>query len=251
VRKRDWYLLMVPVLLATGCLRDSGDNLRDSYERMVASAERRPQGDSPRAEILEVSPATPAADSPRVPAALPIDEPRPAAPAPAEPVAPEPVAPEPVAPEPVAPEALVAADAEPPAFEGTAGVQQRQRPGPETVALRATRIGPQTGFDRVVFEFEGTVPGYRIEYVDQPIRECGTGRAVQVAGQGWLRVRIDPAQATVGDFNRTVDHTVLQQLVKTCNSAGQVEWVLGLRAPNRYRTLVLGEPARLVVDVLH
>jgi hypothetical protein len=233
-------LLLVPLILLAGCEPDSGDNLRDSYERMMASAERRAATAEapPIAEDTPLAQDAPLPDTVAAPSALPID----------------------TLPTTAAEPAPAPADAAQPAFEGTAGVEQRQRGGSPST-LRSVRTAEHDGFDRVVFEFEGAIPGYHIEYVDRPVRECGSGRTMQVAGQGWLRVRLEPARAhevvdgfaqvTVASRNRTLDHGIVQQLVLTCDFEGQVEWVAGVAAPNPYRLLQLGEPSRLVVDINH
>jgi hypothetical protein len=144
-------------------------------------------------------------------------------------------------------------------FEGTAGVVERLRPGAATAVLRDVRVAGHEGFDRVVFEFEGAaVPGYHVEYVDRPVRQCGSGDAVPVAGDGWLLVRLTPAQAhtdegepTAGPRERRVGLTNLKEVESICDFEGEVAWVLGVGSPNRYRVLELSGPARLVVDVRH
>jgi hypothetical protein len=231
-------LAWLPLVVVLGCQREADDDLRQSYERMIASAERRAAvQDTPMAP-----PALPVDTAPTAAAGtgtLPIDT-LPAS-APTIPTQPEPAAPAP--------------------FPGTAGVEQRERGGIAPATLRAVRSATHEEFDRIVFEFEGGMPGHHIEYVDRPIRECGSGRTVSVAGQGWLRVRLDPARAhefvgetartTVADRDRTLDMAVVRQLTLTCDFEAQVEWVLGMSSPNRYRVLELREPSRLVVDVLH
>ncbi|MBA4159064.1 MAG: hypothetical protein H0X65_16535, partial [Gemmatimonadetes bacterium] len=47
------------------------------------------------------------------------------------------------------------------------------------------------------------------------------------------------------------DYPVLKQLTLICDFEAQVEWVLGVSSPNRFRVIELHEPARLVVDVRH
>lgn len=144
-----------------------------------------------------------------------------------------------------------------PPFEGTVGVTEQRRPGVEMTTLRAVSTGEQAGFDRVVFTFDGTaLPGYRVEYVGRPIRQCGSGNAVDVPGQGWLRVRFEPSRAhddagnaTITDRNRAPGLSNLVALRLTCDFEGQVEWVLGLNSPEPYRVLELSNPARIVVDV--
>lgn len=148
-----------------------------------------------------------------------------------------------------------------PRDSGTTGISQRSRGGIAPVILRAVRAARHDDFDRVVFEFDGTeVPGYHVEYIDRPVRQCGSGDPMQVAGDGWLAVRLEPAYAhegettvtaTVRDRDRTLDLPNLRQLVLTCDFEAQVEWVLGLRSPNRYRVRELTDPGRLVVDVRH
>ena len=158
-----------------------------------------------------------------------------------------------------------AADDEPsiafPADSGTAGITAQPRSGMEPAILRAVRTASHPEFDRVVFDFGGgAIPGYHIEYIDRPVIQCGSGEPMEVAGDGWLRVRLEPARAhefrddtlavvTVAERNRRLTLPNLRQLVLTCDFEAQVEWVLGLESPTRYRVMELREPSRLVVDV--
>lgn len=147
------------------------------------------------------------------------------------------------------------------AFEGTAGIVRQEHRVRGVATLDAARTASHTGFDRVVFEFRGNeIPSYHLEYVDRPVRDCGSGDPVPVAGDGWLRVRMQPARAhtddheatvTVAERRRRLEHPNLKALVVTCDFEAVLTWVLGVGSPNRYRVLELREPARLVVDVLH
>lgn len=144
-------------------------------------------------------------------------------------------------------------------FEGTAGIVEKQRPEAGVAVLRDVRAASQEGFDRVVFEFEGSaVPGYHVEYVDRPVIQCGSGEPVEVAGDGWLEVRLVPAQAhteegrpTAGERERRLSLPVIKELQSTCDFEAHVTWVLGVASPNRYRVQELSNPARLIVDVRH
>ncbi|HSP77385.1 MAG TPA: hypothetical protein VLQ93_02560 [Myxococcaceae bacterium] len=142
--------------------------------------------------------------------------------------------------------------------EWTAGLVEVRRPSLQPVTLREVRTARNEGFDRVVFEFEGDqVPGYHLEYIDAPAIKCGSGEPTTIAGQGWLEVRMQPAQAhangqvTVADRERKPGLPVLKELELTCDFEADVTWVLGVQEPNRYRVMELKEPARLVVDVRH
>jgi len=146
------------------------------------------------------------------------------------------------------------------AQEWTAGVVKREGPvAPPSAQLSAVRAARQEGFDRVVIEFAGgALPGYHVEYVDKPLIRCGSGEPTQVAGRGWLQVRLAGAQAhteegkpTVAPRERTLQLGVLRELEQTCDFEGEVTWVLGLQKPNRFRVLELKAPTRLVVDVRH
>ncbi|HWM94790.1 MAG TPA: hypothetical protein VN493_28815 [Thermoanaerobaculia bacterium] len=143
-------------------------------------------------------------------------------------------------------------------FEGTTEASEKQRPDLHPALLREVRAASQQGFDRVVFEFEGSaVPGYRVEYVDEAV-QCGSGETVQVAGSSWLQVRLTPANAhteagepTVRERERHLDLPVLKELESTCDFEAEVTWVLGLASRRPYRVQELSSPARLVVDVGH
>ena len=140
------------------------------------------------------------------------------------------------------------------------GVVARSRPRSLMTVQTAIRTASHPEFDRVVLELAGDdVPGYHLEYVDRPIRQCGSGTVVPIAGDGWLRVRLEPAQAhddegraTVARESRAFRPASLANVVEVrmiCDFEGQVEWVIGVRSPNRYRVLELSAPSRIVIDI--
>jgi len=120
------------------------------------------------------------------------------------------------------------------------------------------RAARNEGFDRVVFEFRDAVPGYHVEYIDEPVRDCGAGEVRTIAGDGWLEVRLYPAVAhteagapTVTERERALALPILRELELTCDFEAVVTWVLGTASPHRYSVLELRDPPRLVVDVEH
>ncbi len=141
----------------------------------------------------------------------------------------------------------------------TAGIVD-YRPAPVEVALLTeVRAAKHDGFDRVVFELgRGSPPGYHLEYVDRPVRQCGSGEPTPIAGDAWLEVRLEPASAHTTSGDPTIAHReqmvglpVVLELEQTCDFEAQVVWVLGVKKPNKYRVSTLDEPLRLVVDVKH
>ncbi|HEX5753395.1 MAG TPA: hypothetical protein VFZ09_44770 [Archangium sp.] len=140
--------------------------------------------------------------------------------------------------------------------EWTAGLVDVKRSGFAPITLREVRTARNEGFDRLVLQFDGDqLPGYHIEYVDKPVIKCGSGDPTEIAGQGWLQVRVQPAQAhegttvTVAERERKPGLPIIQELELTCDFEGEVTWVLGMKHPNKYRVMELREPTRLVVDV--
>lgn len=223
-----------------GCGSEGGE-LREATERRraagvvvepAASADTAPTTEAPArlpAFVLEDAASAPtAADTPSAPAPTAADTSRAPDPAP-----------------------------DPGSAAWTAGTVDAQRPRRGSATLLDARTGVNAGFDRVVLEFAGgAVPGHRVEYVDRPVRECGSGRTVAVAGDGWLSVTLrgtrahtEDGRATVQRRNRRVDMPVLRQMVFTCDFEGVVEIVLGVSSPNEFRVTELSDPARLIVDV--
>lgn len=165
---------------------------------------------------------------------------------------------------PIAPPAPVASDTPPPAQtpagtgQWTASTSEVERGGGPAV-VRGLRVARNDGFDRVVIDFgqDAAIPGWNIEYVDRPIRRCGSGDVTPVAGDAWLRVRLRTAQAHDDAGNATVRQremtfnamSVLREMEMICDFEGDVEIVLGVASPNPYRVLELQNPSRLVIDV--
>ena len=141
-------------------------------------------------------------------------------------------------------------------FTGTVRkVEHRKEFAPPAV-LRRVDTANCAGFERVVFQFDGVqTPGYRVEYIDKPVRQCASGQVITVAGDAWLEVRMIPAQAhdagggTVANRNRMLNYPNLRQLVETCDFEGHETWVLGVGFPGGFRVTELTNPPRLVVDV--
>lgn len=145
--------------------------------------------------------------------------------------------------------------AEPP-FAGTRLPTERRHQPQAAARLVDVRAARHAGYVRVVFEFDRELPGYRIRYVEPPVRKCGTGDPTAIAGEARLEVKLYPADAhdqagapTVADRERALALGVLKELELTCDFEAETVWVLGLVSEKPYRVLELGSPPRLVVDV--
>lgn len=145
-----------------------------------------------------------------------------------------------------------------------ASLSQRSAPpdGTGTALLRAVRVGTHAGFDRIVFEFEGSsVPGYRVQWTDQPIVADGSGEPVEVDGAAHLEMVLQPASGvdlSAPDLRVTYDGpdrvatdgaAMLTDLVRTGDFEAVLTWVAGARRQVPFRVITLRAPTRVVVDV--
>ncbi|HMO52887.1 MAG TPA: hypothetical protein PJ994_00120 [Tepidiformaceae bacterium] len=147
-------------------------------------------------------------------------------------------------------------------FEGdTAPVTATAPAGLEAALLEDVRAASHEGYDRIVFEFEGTgVPGYRVEYTSEAIA-CGSGedRATEL-GEGTvpaaiLLVQMQPANAHTEEGVATVplridpNLSALRAALLTCDFEADVTYHLALTAEQPFAVSVLDNPPRLVVDI--
>ncbi len=146
------------------------------------------------------------------------------------------------------------------AADWTAGIVSRSSGLPQSrfSLVRKVRAAGHEGYDRIVFEFsEPGIPDLHLEYIDEPVRQCGSGKALYLPGDGWLEMRFTPARmhhqsmTTVADRDMYLRLPVVQRLVATCDFENRVAWVAAVSEPNRYRVLTLDDPPRVVVDIHH
>lgn len=128
-----------------------------------------------------------------------------------------------------------------------------------TALLDRVAVGHHEGYDRVVFQFRGEgLPGYRIEYVEPPLKEDGSGNPVDVAGNAFVLVRMEPASGF--DLNtgegelvykgpKRLDGTgVIKEVVRTGDFEAVLSWVVGLDSKVPFRVTTATSPSRLIVD---
>lgn len=146
-----------------------------------------------------------------------------------------------------------------------AGLGQRSAPpdGTGTALLTAVRVGRNEGFERIVFEFEGTsVPGYRVGWVDGPVTADGSGEPVEVDGDALLEIVLQPASGVdmsspelrvTYDGPDRIDTSgtteVLTDLVRTGDFEAVLTWVAGATEQAPFRVLTLTSPTRIAIDV--
>jgi hypothetical protein len=148
-------------------------------------------------------------------------------------------------------------------LEGASTKTIESEPSGEGIALlERVAIGRHEGYDRVVFQFTNHVPGYRIGYVDPPIKEDGSGNVVQIKGNAFVVVRMEQASGfdltknegeLVYKGPRRIDGasagtSVVQELVRSGDFEAVLSWAVGLSDRVDFRVRTASLPARLIVD---
>lgn len=139
----------------------------------------------------------------------------------------------------------------------TAGPVADAAPGTGVATVTSMEVEGLPEMDRIVLTLDGDrPPGYHLEYVVGPIRECGSGRAIQPPGEAWLQLRLSAArghteagEATLDRRRDTPELEVVRGVVRTCDFEGVVELILSVTSPNPYRLSLAEAPTRLILDV--
>jgi len=120
--------------------------------------------------------------------------------------------------------------------------------------LSDVRAGGHTGFDRVVFEFQGAVPEHRVGYVDQLVQD-GSGRPVSVAGAADLEVVFHGANAHEQDGTPTISPrrfstglTAVKEVAEIGDFEAVVTYGIGVDRKRPIKVSTLSNPSRLVID---
>lgn len=125
--------------------------------------------------------------------------------------------------------------------------------------LTDVRVARQEGFDRVVFEFDGGMPGYRVAYIERPVLEDGSGDEVEVSGAAVLEVRMEPAAgfnivgerpepSYKGPYRVRGDTAIVGEVVRIGDFEAVLTWAVGLEEKVPFLVTALEDPHRLVVD---
>jgi hypothetical protein len=129
--------------------------------------------------------------------------------------------------------------------------QRLTRPAPE---LRSVQTAEGDGHDRVLFTFEGSMPGYRVRYVPR-VTDRG-GRRLPLPGEAFVEVTFEPAQARDPDGKPTFPtgtltpgSPALRQVRFAGDFEGQVSFGLGVAGRGGFRVSELRNPTRVAVDV--
>jgi len=130
----------------------------------------------------------------------------------------------------------------------------------DTALLTDVRAARHEGFDRVVFQFRDSLPGYDVRYVRRPILQDGSGSEVALDGAFVIRVTMENAlDADLSDESAPATYTGpnrfspaaggVVELARVGGFEGVLTWVAGLRNRTAFQVRKLEGPPRLVVDL--
>jgi hypothetical protein len=111
---------------------------------------------------------------------------------------------------------------------------------------------PKEGFDRIVFDIPGALPGYSAKYVSQVVAD-GSGKPVSVPGSHYLLIVFTPAQAHRDNGTATISGThrvnlpMIESYAVVGDYEGYVSVALGLNGKAGYHIAELS--GRVYIDV--
>ena|SRR2546421_5179203 len=137
-----------------------------------------------------------------------------------------------------------------------------QQSSTEPPHIKIVHAGKQIAFDRVVFEFDGPLPNYRIEYLKSRYYEATAGRQrIKQPGSVFLQInffviRTDETQIKFSDAKGFVpkgklNMPSLQSVRDKELFEGYYDFLVGVSAKKPFRVTELSNPTRLVIDFKH
>jgi hypothetical protein len=125
-------------------------------------------------------------------------------------------------------------------------------PVPQLVGIRSA-AHPDEGYDRIVFDVDGQLPGYTVRYMDE-VREDPSDLPVAMPGRRYLLVVFTPAQAHTDDGKaliepkrKDLDYPMMRGYVLVGDFEGYVSVAIGLDDVVGYRVGELS--GRIYLDV--
>lgn len=125
--------------------------------------------------------------------------------------------------------------------------------------LRVVRAAKQSGFDRIVFEFTGSIPNYTVAYHPSRFYEDDSGRRrITIAGRTFVHVNLNsiPVDEEQLRFTESPDFVpkgrlklpALWEVEAAGFFEGHYDFLLGLKSRRMFRVTELSNPNRLVID---
>ena len=124
--------------------------------------------------------------------------------------------------------------------------------------LQRVRAGRNKDFDRLVFDFDGPVPGVDVQYVRELV-EDGSGNPIPLRGRAVVQIVMQPAVAhhedgtpsVTGPLPDVTGFAAFRQVADAGDFEAVLTWGIGVAARTGLRATRLTGPSRIAVDVVH
>jgi hypothetical protein len=128
--------------------------------------------------------------------------------------------------------------------------------------IKTVRAARHNDFDRVVFEFTGQIPNYRIEYLKSHFYEGEAGRVrIKSAGQAFVQLEffVIPVSDEQLKFSEAKDFTpkgrlrlgTVQSVKDQAFFEGYYDFMIGVGLRKPFRISEMSNPSRVVIDFKH
>ncbi|MFI6918515.1 hypothetical protein ACIBIZ_01080 [Nonomuraea spiralis] len=133
-----------------------------------------------------------------------------------------------------------------------------ERDGLDPAVVTGVRYATHDGYDRVVIDLKGDIPGYKVQWVKEFL-EDGSGEPIGVRGGAYLQLTLFPANAHDDDGYPTwkggpvypANLKNVGDVVRTGDFEGRVGIGLALARRAGFQVKEQSGPSRLVLDVAH
>jgi|SRR5919206_499358 hypothetical protein len=144
----------------------------------------------------------------------------------------------------------------------TTNPRSREHTAGELIYVKNVRAARNKDFDRVVFEFERTIPNYRVEYLKSHFYQGEADRVrIKSAGNSFVQVEFftiptSEEQLKFTDAkgfrpNGRLRLPAVQSITDMGLFEGFYDFVIGVGARKPFRVIELSNPARLAIDFKH
>lgn len=142
---------------------------------------------------------------------------------------------------------------------GAFGTERFEQPAGGRIGLLTdVRHAEHDDFYRVVFEFDGDVPGVKVGYTQRPVVQDGSGDEITIAGDEVLLVQFEPAsgfdteaskETYTGPKRLEVEQAPVVEIVRVSDFEAHLDWAIGVDADTGFRVDTLESPSRVVIDL--
>lgn len=125
-----------------------------------------------------------------------------------------------------------------------------------TSRITSIRTATHPGYDRLVFEFSGTLPSHTFVQWAPKVTRDGSGDTVPMAGNAFLQIGLGGVTgytksygSTFGPLRRATGNQNLNQVAHAGEFEGMVSFGAATMAKTSYTIQKLTKPSRLIIDI--